>query len=162
MFERQRTLSQGSGNAGHGGRSHAFRLVAQAWQTPPFLCSMRARLVQCFNACLRDHVRLALTQPAPPDAAGPHPFPASLHKPVFDDPIYRAATVESAAGKAQRQQVLSRYFGLAIEQGQAIRETRYAGSDGAASQQRARERSFCGSKVQVIPSREKYGHHRLR
>jgi hypothetical protein len=151
---------RGSCNAGHAGRSHVFRLVAQAWQTLPFLCTMRARLVHCFSACLRDHMRIALTQRAPADAVGPASVSRFLHKPLLTIRFIVRRLLSLRLERRGDSKYSPDTSGWRLRK--AIGETRYAGSDGAASEQHAQERSFSGSKVQVIRSREKYRRHRVR
>jgi GNAT superfamily N-acetyltransferase len=74
----------------------------------------------------------ALPHPTPRDTTDPASVCRSLAEAFVDDPFYRAVTVESATDEARRQQVLTRYFELAIEEGNAIGEIQCAGTDGAA------------------------------
>ncbi len=73
----------------------------------------------------------ALPHPTPPDMTDTASVCRSLAEAFVDDPFYRAVTVESATDEARRQQVLTRYFELAIEEGSAIGEIQCAGTDGA-------------------------------
>lgn len=74
----------------------------------------------------------ALPHPTPRNTTDTVSIFRSLAEAFVDDPFYRAVTVESATDKARRQQVLTRYFELAIEEGSAIGEIQCAGTDGAA------------------------------
>lgn len=63
--------------------------------------------------------------------AHPHAC-AALAEALFDDPFYQAVTIDHAAAPARRQQVLTHYCALAMDEARAVGDVQVADPHGAA------------------------------
>ncbi len=60
------------------------------------------------------------------------PVCGALAEALLDDPFYQAVTIDHAADPARRQQVLTQYCALAMEEARAVGDVQVAEPDGAA------------------------------